>query len=71
MDYFDEKINIINLGTNEYLTVKESIKIICKTLKLSPKLIFAGGKRGWIGDNHLILLNKKIKKTGWKTQIYN
>ena len=56
MDYFDEKINIINLGTNEYLTVKESIKIICKTLKLSPKLIFAGGKRGWIGDNPLILL---------------
>ena len=67
MNYFDEKINIINLGTNEYLTVKESIKIICKTLKLSPKLIFAGGKRGWIGDNPLILLDiEKVKKTGWK-----
>ena len=67
MDYFNEKINIINLGTNEYLTVKESIKVICKTLKLSPKLIFAGDKRGWIGDNPLIFLNtKKVKKTGWK-----
>ena len=67
MDYFNEKINIINLGTNECLTVKESIKVICKTLKVSPKLIFAGGKRGWIGDNPLIFLNtKKVKKTGWK-----
>ena len=67
MNYFNEKINIINLGTNEYLTVKESIKVICKTLKVSPKLIFAGGKRGWVGDNPLIFLNtKKVKKTGWK-----
>ena len=67
MDYYNEKINIINLGKNEYLTVKESIKVICKTLKVSPKLIFAGGKRGWIGDNPLIFLNtKKVKKTGWK-----
>ena len=67
MNYFNEKINIINLGTNKYLTVKESIKVICKTLKVSPKLIFAGGKRGWIGDNPLIFLNtKKVKKTGWK-----
>ena len=67
MNYFDKKINIINLGTNEYITVKESIKIICKTLRLSPKLIFAGGKRGWVGDNPLILLNiKKVKKAGWK-----
>ena len=67
MNYFDKKINIINLGTNEYLTVKDSIKVICKTLKVSPELSFSGGKRGWIGDNPLIFLNtKKIKKTGWK-----
>jgi len=69
MNHFDEKINIINLGTDEYVTVKESIKIICKILKVSPKLIFTGGKRGWIGDNPLILLNtKKVKKTGWKAK---
>ncbi len=61
------KINIFNLGTNETITVKQSAKIICKHLKLKPKLIFAGGKRGWIGDVPLIKLSiKKIKETGWK-----
>ena len=27
----EKKINIFNLGTNETITVKDSIKIICKT----------------------------------------
>ena len=67
MNYFNDKINIINLGTNESLTVKESIKIICDTLKHKPKLFFKGGKRGWVGDNPFIYLDtKKIRKSGWK-----
>ncbi len=67
MNYFNDKINIINLGTNESLTVKESIKIICDTLKCKPKLLFKGGKRGWVGDNPLIFLDtKKIRKSGWR-----
>ena len=36
-------------------------------LGLKPKLYFAGGKRGWVGDNPIILLDtKKIRLTGWK-----
>ena len=67
INYFNDKINIINLGTNEYLTVKESIKIICNTLRCEPKIFFKGGKRGWIGDNPMIFLDtKKIRKSGWK-----
>ena len=61
-----KKINIYNLGLNETITVRESAKIICSYLKLKPKFIFSGGKRGWIGDVPLIKLStKKIKKTGW------
>lgn len=61
------KINIFNLGTNETITVKESAKTICKYLKIKPRLIFSGGKRGWIGDVPLIKLStKKIRDTGWK-----
>ena len=61
------KINIFNLGTEEYITVKDSIRTLCKYLKISPKIYFSGGKRGWIGDSPFILLNiKKIKKLGWK-----
>ena len=67
LNYFNDKINIINLGTNEYLTVKESIKIICDILNHKPKLFFKGGKRGWVGDNPFIYLDtKKIRKSGWK-----
>jgi len=61
------KVNIFNLGTNEYVTVKDSIKIICKTKKLKPKIKFLGGKRGWIGDSPFIYLScKKIRSLGWK-----
>ena len=61
------KVNIFNLGTNEYITVKDSIKIICNELRLKPKIYFSGGKRGWIGDSPFIYLsNKKIKSLGWK-----
>ncbi len=67
MKYFDKKINIINLGTNEYINVKKSIHNICQVLKLKPKIIFKGGKRGWVGDNPFIFLDtKKIRLSGWK-----
>lgn len=62
-----KKINIFNLGTNQTITVKDSIRTICKNLKLNPKIIFSGGKRGWIGDvPHIHLKINKVKKTGWK-----
>tara|TARA_B110000483_G_C18206486_1_gene547966 strand:- start:7025 stop:7978 length:954 start_codon:yes stop_codon:yes gene_type:complete len=67
MKYYKNKINIINLGTNEYSTVKDSIKIICKIMNLKPKIKYKGGKRGWVGDNPFIYLDtKKISATGWK-----
>ena len=61
------KINIFNLGTNETITVKESVKLICKNLNLDPEINFLGGKRGWVGDvPHIHLKINKIKKMGWK-----
>ncbi len=62
-----KKINIFNLGTNETITVRESVKIICKNLNVDPKIHFSGGKRGWIGDvPHIHLKINKINKLGWK-----
>ena len=62
-----DKTNIYNLGTNEHINVKQSIEIICKELKVNPKISFSGGKRGWIGDSPFIFLsNKKIRSLGWK-----
>ena len=60
-------VNIYNLGNKNYISVKQSIKIILDNLKLNKKLKFQKQKRGWIGDVPFILLDiNKIKKTGWK-----
>lgn len=64
---FKDKVNIINLGTPEYITVRKSVRIICNKLRLKPKLKYSGGKQGWIGDNPFIFLNtKKVNTVGWR-----
>lgn len=61
------KIEIYNLGADEYVSVKDSISYICARLGVEPALEFSGGNRGWIGDNPFIFLETaKIKSLGWK-----
>jgi UDP-glucose 4-epimerase len=60
------KVNIFNLGVNEYCQVNDSIGWITKSLGVSPKLGYTGGTRGWIGDNPFIFLDcSKIRALGW------
>ncbi len=54
-----EKINIFNLGCDDYINVKKSAKIISKKLNLNPKFIFSGGKIGWVGDQPFVYLSTK------------
>ncbi len=62
----DKKVEIYNLGINEYCQVTDSIRWICEELGVKPKLQFTGGDRGWIGDNPFIFLDvQKLLKTGW------
>ena len=62
-----EKVNIFNLGTDEYCEVDHSINWICDHLQLSPERVYGGGERGWIGDNPFIFLDcSRIRKLGWK-----
>ena len=64
------RTQIYNLGTTEYVQVKDSVGYICGALGLSPKLEFTGGNRGWIGDNPFILLDTaKIRATGWAPKL--
>ncbi len=66
----DDRVNIFNLGTDEYVEVLDSIACITSHLDLNPKLTFAGGERGWIGDNPFIFLEcKKIRALGWKPRL--
>jgi len=67
LKFFKSKVNIINLGTNEFCTVKQSANWIAQNMSLKPKFHYLGGKRGWIGDSPFIYLDtKKILSTGWK-----
>ena len=64
------KVNIYNLGTNEYVQVNDSIKFIMGHLGISPIIRYSGGSQGWIGDNPFIFLNThKVQNTGWQPKL--
>lgn len=66
----ESRVNIFNLGTDEYCEVKESAGWIAGALGLSPELTFGGGKRGWVGDSPFIFLDTtRIRALGWKPQL--
>ena len=61
------KVNIFNLGAEDYCEVNDSVQWITTRLGLSPKLQYTGGDRGWIGDNPFIFLDTtRIRALGWK-----
>lgn len=65
-----EKVNIFNLGTDEYCEVNQSIGWISETLDVHPTLVYSGGERGWIGDNPFIFLDcSKVRALGWKPRL--
>ena len=65
-----DKINIYNLGTDEYCEVNDSIGWICEHLGLNPRRSYSGGERGWIGDNPFIFLETaKVRALGWKPKL--
>ena len=67
MDKATDKVNIFNLGVDDYCEINDSIGWICEELGVEPRLEYSGGDRGWIGDNPFILLDtKRIQALGWK-----
>lgn len=65
----EEKINIYNLGPDEFIDVDQSLSLICKQMNVDPKRVYEGGKRGWVGDSPFIFLDcAKLKNTGWRAE---
>ena len=63
----DSRVNIFNLGTDEYCEVNDSIGWICEHLGLNPTITYSGGERGWVGDSPFILLDcSRIRALGWR-----
>lgn len=61
-----DDVHVYNIGHTDWLEVNQSIAIICRELKVSPKLEYTGGERGWVGDSPKILLDtKRLRGLGW------
>ena len=66
----EDKINIFNLGTDEYCDISASAGWIIDEMKLQPTVKYSGGERGWIGDNPFIFLGtQKIRAAGWSSKV--
>lgn len=62
-----DKVNIFNLGTNEYCLVNDSISLLCNLMNIKPEIHYTGGDRGWVGDNPFLFLDtNKIQSLGWR-----
>jgi UDP-glucose 4-epimerase len=69
IDQAGERVNIFNLGPDEYCEVTDSIGWISGELGVQPELRYSGGDRGWVGDSPFIFLDcSRIRALGWKPQ---
>ncbi len=67
-----EKVNIYNLGSEDWISVAQLAEIIVGEMGLkNVKFEFTGGERGWVGDVPKVLLSmEKLRRLGWKPK-YN
>jgi len=64
------RLNLYNLGTDEYCAVNDSIGWIAERLGCDPRLHYTGGERGWVGDNPFIFLDcSRIRALGWRPKL--
>jgi UDP-glucose 4-epimerase len=60
------RVNILNLGTDEYCEVDDSVRWISEHLGLAPEVRYSGGERGWVGDSPFIFLDcRRMHALGW------
>jgi len=65
-----DKINIFNLGAEEYCEVRESAAWIAERLNCRPEFRFGTEERGWIGDSPLVFLDTtRIRSLGWHQKL--
>ena len=64
------RVTIINVGTDEYCEVNDSIQWICAALGVQPRITYAGGERGWVGDSPFIYLDcTRLRGLGWQPRL--
>lgn len=63
--------NLVNLGHEHYIDVKEVARIVCDEMEIKDVTYrFTGGLRGWLGDSPFVHLDiSKIKALGFKPEV--
>jgi len=70
VDAAEKPVTILNLGTDEYCEVNDSAGWICERLGVRPRVEYAGGDRGWVGDNPFIFLDcSRMRVLGWEPRL--
>jgi len=65
-----ERVNVLNLGTNAYCEVLDSVGWISERLGVAPTISLTGGDRGWVGDNPFIFLDTtRVQSLGWQPKL--
>lgn len=66
-----DKANIFNIGTDEYIVIRDLAKIVVDEMGLKEvEYEFTGGERGWVGDAPFVYLSiEKMKMLGWEPKI--
>jgi UDP-glucose 4-epimerase len=63
----EKDVDVFNVGSNDYISVKEIAETVSKAMGLQPVFEFGSEDRGWKGDVPVMLLaTDKIKSLGWK-----
>jgi len=61
------RVHVFNIGTNDMTGVKRIAELVCEAMHTKPAFKFTGGKRGWIGDVPIMLLDaSKLNTLDWK-----
>src|SRR6516164_6938922 len=66
-----ERKNLINLGHDEFMNVRDLADIVVEELGLKGvQYCTTGGERGWLGDSPFVHLDTtKLKALGWQPQV--
>lgn len=70
MSKSNARLNVFNLGSENYCQVDDSIEWITSYLGIDPVRHYTGGERGWVGDSPFIFLDTtKIRSLGWRSKL--
>ncbi len=64
-----DRVNIFNIGHDDVLTIDQIVDTILEAAQVQIEKKYAGGDKGWKGDNNYVHLDiAKLKGLGWKPQ---